>query len=97
MIWLYRIGFAIDILTLIFIFYQYFILPLFKSYSTTKWNGTLTISTLILTGVISVAYYLGNNDSNYSLATILLWIPAVPVVLYMLLLLALIVSKPDWK
>lgn len=97
MIWLYRLGLAIDILTLLFILYQYCIVPLFNSFSSTRWNTSLSIFTLVLFSIVCLSFYLGSYQNNLKLATRLLWIPAFPILLYLFLLMALIIGKPDWK
>jgi hypothetical protein len=97
MIWLYRIGFSIDLFTLGFIIYQYILLPLFQEFISTKWTGTLALCTFILCAIMGIAYYLNNYQHNLILASILIWIPAFPVLLYLLLLLAIVLGKPDWK
>ncbi|HMG14242.1 MAG TPA: hypothetical protein VK590_02275 [Saprospiraceae bacterium] len=97
MIWLYRIGFAINLFTLGFIIYQYIILPLFQEFVSTRWNATLALCTILLCVIMCIAYYLNNYQNNLKLALVLVWIPALPTLLYLLLLAALVIGKPDWK
>ena len=58
-------------------------------------NGLLVLVTLLLAGWIFLCWYL--RKTQLVLATILAWIPAVPLLLYGLFVLMFIILSPDMR
>lgn len=94
MIWLFRIGVAVDILAILFALYT-IVTDAIKNPSSSK-NGVLALVTLLGVGWLVFSYYL-KSVGKINLAALLVWIPGVPILLTALFLLLLIVLKPDWK
>lgn len=100
MSWLFKfafyIGFSIDCLTLLFGFYLIVEdMTRFAGYPKNGGSG-LVLATLGFIAWLGGSYFLFTHGQK-SLATILVWIPAVPVLLYALFILMFIILKPDMK
>lgn len=98
MIWIYRLGFAIDTIALLYVFYNCFE-PFFsdKYRYTGSGNAYLWVIGFLLAGLLAAAYHLKNHQQMVNSATLLLWIPAVPLLLYAGLILLIVIGKPDFK
>jgi hypothetical protein len=66
----------------------------YKSYSTN--NGLLTLLTFGLSAWVGCAYFLYQNG-RHGLANTMLWIPAIPILGYGLMILLFIIFRPDMK
>lgn len=61
--------------------------------SQNKALSVLTLALLVVVGVCFYVYSLG----NHKLAGILAWVPAVPILGYCLLVVLMVLLKPDYK
>lgn len=59
-------------------------------------NSTLTVVTLIFAAWIGISYYLYQHGQP-KIASIMAWIPAVPLLGYGLIVLLFVVLKPDMR
>lgn len=59
-------------------------------------NDILHITGLVLAGAIAAGFYHKNNG-NISVAELIVWLPAVPLVLAAIFLAAVMIVKPNWK
>ena len=90
MIWIYRIGLVIDALAIIFLIYEL----LTSQHSRASFLPVVFIVLCALTGI---AVYLVMVKNMPGIASLLLWIPAFPLLLYGLFILIFIILKPDMK
>ena len=92
--WLLGIGIGIDLIATLFAFYTLFFQ--LTSRNAHNNNSLLAILTLIGFGIIGVSLSL--KKKGYSVvATVIAWLPAIPALLYGLLILAFLILKPDFK
>ncbi len=59
-------------------------------------NDMANLAGFALAAIVGLSWYLRNHDQQL-IANILVWVPAVPLFLTGLMLLLLVVLKPDWK
>lgn len=59
-------------------------------------NNMANLSGFVLAGIVLFSFYLRSRE-HIALSNILVWIPAVPLLLTGLFLLLIIILKPDWK
>ena len=59
-------------------------------------NGSLTLLTLLMCGWVGLCFYLRSTPARVA-ATILAWIPAIPLLLYGIFILLFIIINPDMK
>ena len=76
------------LVALYFIFEDYI-----KQYSN---DGTLALVTLGMCAWLGIAYYLYTH-SYPKIASIMVWIPAIPLLLYGFILVLMVVTKPDFR
>lgn len=95
MLWLYRIGFGIDSVALLYCIYELFASTVFSRYPSAAVSNPILIAFLALGTIMGVAYFM--HDTYPKLATFLLWIPAFPITLYGLFILLVILAKPNWR
>jgi hypothetical protein len=93
MSWTFITAIAVNVIGIIVALY--FLITDSIRYSSSS-NGTLGLVTLIFCGWVGVSYYLYHHGQP-TLASIMAWIPAVPLLLYGLFVLMFIILKPDMK
>ncbi len=90
----FKIAFYIDILALLAAFFV--IISDYSRNPENTYNDSLKIITIGLCIWMMASYFLCKRGSK-EIATIMAWIPAIPLILYALFVLAFIVLKPDMK
>lgn len=94
MSWNYLIAFATDVIGLVV--GVYFILSDNLKYSSGTHTGPLPYIALGMSAWIGISYYLYHHGSP-RIASVMAWIPAVPLLCYGLFVLLFIVFKPDMR
>jgi hypothetical protein len=90
----FYIGAAIDILAVVIALF-FVIGDMFKATSGT--NNPSMFSALLLMGLLIGAAFLLKNAGHVGWANLLLWIPGVPLAGYGLMILLMIIGKPDFR
>lgn len=93
MSWVFKIALGVDILAILIAFF--FIMQDSIRNSSSR-NGSLTLVTLGMCAWVGICYLLYKNDMK-SAATAMAWIPAFPLLGYGLLVLIMVIGKPDFK
>lgn len=92
MSWAFKIAIGVDIIGVLVALY--FILEdYFKRYSG---STSLSLVTLGMCAWIGVCFLLLKNSMKTA-ATMMAWIPAVPLLCYAIMVLIMIIGKPDFK
>ena len=90
---LFYVPFGIDIIAILIALY--FLITDSINFSSAD-NTGLTLITVLFCGWVGLCWYLRSRGA-YAWGTVLAWIPALPLLLYGLMILAFIVIKPDMK
>lgn len=93
MSWLYKIALGIDCTGVIIAVY-FIISDSIRSISSN--NGMLSAVTLGMCAWIGISYYFHTN-CHTRIATAMAWVPAFPLLAYGLLVLIMVIGKPDFK
>ncbi len=93
MSWSFKIAFTTDCLAILVALY--FLISDAVRYSSSS-NGALGGVTLAMCAWVLLCYFLQSNGYK-SIGTALAWIPAVPLLGYALILLMMIIFRPDFK
>lgn len=93
MSWSFKIAIAIDCIAILAALY--FLVADFMRQSSSN-NGPLALVTLAMCAWVALCYFL-QTGGHRSVGTLLAWIPAIPLLGYGLILLAMIIGKPDFK
>ncbi len=93
MSWHYKLALAVDVIGAIVALY--FIISDSIRYSSSS-NGLLSMVTLVFCAWLGISYYLYHHGQP-AIASIMAWIPAVPLLLYGLFVLMFIILKPDMR
>lgn len=91
--WSLKIPLIINILAILVALY-FLVTDAFRQTSSS--NGMLLVMTLGLIGYVGLCYYLF-LQGHLKLATTLAWIPAFPLAGYGLIVLIIIIGKPDFR
>jgi hypothetical protein len=59
-------------------------------------NGTLSLVTLVFCAWIAISFFLYQNGQK-SIASLMAWVPAVPIMGYGLMILMFVIFKPDMR
>ncbi len=93
MSWSFKIAIATDCIAILAALY--FLITDFVRQSSSN-NGPLALVTLAMCAWVALCFYL-QSIGYRSVGTALAWIPAVPLLGYGLILLVMIIGKPDFK
>ncbi|MBK6998032.1 MAG: hypothetical protein KA138_03430 [Saprospiraceae bacterium] len=93
MSWHYKFALAVDVIGAIVALY--FIISDSIRHSSSS-NGLLSMVTLVFCAWLGISYYLYHHGQP-AIASIMAWIPAVPLLLYGLFVLMFIILKPDMR
>lgn len=89
----FKIALATDCLAVLVALY-FLIADSLKSYSSN--NGTLLLATTLFCGWI-ISCYLVYQGGYKAFASVLAWIPAIPLLGYALMILLFVIFKPDMR
>jgi len=92
MSWHYILALSVNVIGLIVALY--FVITDSIKYSSS--NGSLSLVTLIFCAWVGISYYLYHHG-HQSIASIMAWIPAVPLLGYGLFVLMFVILKPDMR
>lgn len=91
--WLFLIAVTVDCIAVLVAFY--FLIADFIKQSSSS-NGPLATATLAFCGWIGLCFYL-NAYGRPGLAATLAGLPALPLLAYGLIILIMVIGKPDFK
>lgn len=90
---LFYIGIGIDVIAVLVALY--FIITDSIGFTSSD-NTGLTVVTVLFCGWIGLCWYL-KSQGSVGWGTVLAWVPALPLVLYGLIVLLFIILKPDMR
>jgi hypothetical protein len=101
MIWLYRIGFSLDCLAILVCLADLVAEAYLRPGTPLSGRDTLLLLAVLVGAMLGVASHLHTGQHNLKLATLLVWIPAAPVLLFlsffMLMGIVMLLTGSKWK
>ena len=101
MLWLYRVGFSLDCLAILVCLVDLVGEAYLRTNTPHSGTGTILILATFVGAMLGVASHLYINQHRLKLATLMVWIPATPILLFllffMLMGIVMLITGSRWK